>query len=217
VSESNEPLFQFDQVTVVRGGAPILTVVSCQLAAGTTAIVGPSGAGKSSLLRLLNRLTDPAAGTIRFRGTNVRALDVLQLRRGVALVPQLPALLPGTVEDNLRYPAELAQRRVDMPAVLCRSGLDESFSPREAKRLSVGEQQRVMLARALSQQPSVLLLDEPTSALDPDSRQTVERTIADLRRNSGLSLILVTHDPAQAQRLADRSLRLDRGRVVVAP
>ena len=63
----------------------------------------------------------------------------------------------------------------------------------------------------------MLLLDEPTSALDPDSRQTVERTIADLRRNSGLSLILVTHDPAQAQRLADRSLRLDRGRVVVAP
>lgn len=72
-----------------------------------------------------------------------------------------------------------------------------------------------MLARALSQQPTVLLLDEPTSALDPDSRETVERTISDLRRDSGLSLIVVTHDAAQAERLADRSLRLDRGRVVV--
>lgn len=216
VSESNEPLFQFDQVAIERGEARILTAVSCQIAPGATAIVGPSGAGKSSLLRLLNRLADPAAGTIRFRGTDLRAVDVLQLRRDVALVAQLPALLPGTVEDNLRYAAELAQRPVDAPAVLRRSGLDESFSQREAARLSVGEQQRVMLARALAQQPSVLLLDEPTSALDPDSRETVEQTISALRRDTGLSLILVTHDAAQAQRLAARSLRLDRGRVVAS-
>jgi len=213
--ECADPLFQLDQVAVERGRARILTDVSCEIARGATAIVGPSGAGKSSLLRLLNRLGDPAEGTIRFRGSDVRTLDVLWLRRDVALVPQLPALLAGTVEDNLRYAAELARRRVDAPDVLRRSGLDESFSQREATRLSVGEQQRVMLARALSQQPSVLLLDEPTSALDPDSRETVERTISELRRDSGLSLILVTHDAAQAERLADRSLRLDGGRVLV--
>jgi len=211
---SGEPLFQLDQVAVARGGARILTAVSCQIAEAATAIVGPSGAGKSSLLRLLNRLADPAEGTVRFRGTDVRAHDVLQLRRDVALVSQLPALLDGTVEDNLRYAAELARRRVDAPDILRRSGLDESFSQREATRLSVGEQQRVMLARALAQQPTVLLLDEPTSALDPDSRETVERTISDLRRDSGLSLILVTHDAAQAERLADRSLRLEGGRVM---
>jgi len=213
--ECADPLFQLDQVAVERGRARILTDVSCEIARGATAIVGPSGAGKSSLLRLLNRLGNPAEGTIRFRGSDVRTLDVLWLRRDVALVPQLPALLAGTVEDNLRYAAELARRRVDAPDVLRRSGLDESFSQREATRLSVGEQQRVMLARALSQQPSVLLLDEPTSALDPDSRETVERTISGLRRDSGLSLILVTHDAAQAERLADRSLRLDGGRVLV--
>jgi putative ABC transport system ATP-binding protein len=115
-------------------------------------------------------------------------------------VPQLPALLAGTLEDNLCYAAGLAQLQVDAPAILQGSGLDESFSQREARRLSVGKQQRVMLARALAQQPSVLMLDEPTSALDPGSRETVEQTISGLRRDTGLSLILVTHDPAQAQR-----------------
>jgi putative ABC transport system ATP-binding protein len=207
-------LFALDNVYAARGREAVLTGTSCEIVTGATAIIGPSGAGKSTLLRLLNRLADPQAGTILLRGCDIRTLDVLALRRDVALVPQLPALLPGSVEDNLQYAATLARRPLDTPSVLQRSGLDVSFAARDAARLSVGEQQRVMLARALSQELSVLLLDEPTSALDAAAREIVEQTLLRLRDQDGLSLILVTHDPSQAVRLAQRTLRLDGGRLL---
>jgi putative ABC transport system ATP-binding protein len=200
-------LFSLRDVSVDRGGRPVLRNLSLDLAEGATAVVGPSGCGKSTLLRLLNRLADPDAGAVRFRGRDVRSLDPLALRRDVALVPQLPALLPGTVADNLRFAARLAETEID-GEVLVRVGLDDSFADRAATRLSVGEQQRAMLARALVQRPSVLLLDEPTSALDPAARDAVEATLRRLRAELGLSTVLVTHDPAQAERLADGAVRL---------
>ncbi|HEY3019243.1 MAG TPA: ATP-binding cassette domain-containing protein [Solirubrobacteraceae bacterium] len=200
-------LFSLRDVSVDRGGRPVLRNLSLDLAEGATAVVGPSGCGKSTLLRLLNRLADPDAGAVRFRGRDVRSLDPLALRRDVALVPQLPALLPGTVADNLRFAARLAETEIDGD-VLVRVGLDDSFADRAATRLSVGEQQRAMLARALVQRPSVLLLDEPTSALDPAARDAVEATLRRLRAELGLSTVLVTHDPAQAERLADGAVRL---------
>ena len=137
---------------------------------GATAVLGPSGAGKSTLLRLLNRLADPDSGTVRFRGDDVRELDPLELRRRACLVPQLPAPVPGDVEHNVCFGAALAGREVDPGGPLEAAGLDSSYAEREASRLSVGEQQRVMLARALALEPEVLLLDEPTSALDEGAR-----------------------------------------------
>jgi putative ABC transport system ATP-binding protein len=200
-------LFSLHDVCVARGGRPVLRSLSLELPEGATAIVGPSGAGKSTLLRLLNRLADPDAGDVAFRGDDVRSLDPLALRREVALVPQLPALLPGTVADNLRFAARLAGREID-GEVLALAGLDPSYADRAATRLSVGEQQRAMLARALVQRPSVLLLDEPTSALDSAARDAVEATLRRLRDELGLSTVLVTHDAAQAERLADRTVSL---------
>jgi len=206
-------LFELRDVSLIRGGRPVLDSVSAEIHGGATAIVGPSGSGKSTLLRLLNRLADPDSGTISYLDRPLAEYDPLALRRQVSLVPQLPSLLEGTVESNLVYAARLAGKELDAARCLGLAGLDAGFGERDVSKLSVGEQQRAMLARALSQQPQVLLLDEPTSALDHSARDAIEATLADLRRELEISLILVSHDPEQARRLADRALRLKSGRV----
>ena len=188
----------------------MLRDVTLSIPAGSTAVLGPSGSGKSTLLRLLNRLADPDAGTVRFHGTDVRELDPLELRRRVGLVPQLPAPVPGTVADNVRVGPRLHGVDVDPLPPVCLAGLDESFLERDASRLSVGEQQRVMLARALALEPEVLLLDEPTASLDAAATTAVEDALTTL---PDISLVLVTHDPAQAGRLAEHTVRLRTGRV----
>jgi putative ABC transport system ATP-binding protein len=147
---------------------------------------------------------------VRFRGTDVRELDPLALRRRVGLVPQLPSPVPGTVADNVKLGPRLEGRDVDPGPSLRLAGLDPSFAERDAARLSVGEQQRVMLARALALEPEVLLLDEPTAALDEDAKAAVEAALTGL---PGISLVVVTHEPAQAERLASRVIRLEGGRV----
>ena len=207
-------LFELDSVSLSRAGNQVLRGLSASIPAGATCLAGPSGSGKSTVLRLLNRLADPNSGTVRYRGEDVCARDPLELRREVGLVPQLPALLAGTVEDNIRFAADCAGREPDVARLLDLAGLDASFAGRDTKRLSVGEQQRAMLARALALQPSVLLLDEPTSALDPDARGAVERTLADLRRRLEISIVLVTHDLAQARRMSEWVVRIEAGRAV---
>jgi UDP-glucose/iron transport system ATP-binding protein len=208
------PLFELDGVTLARGGEQVLRGVSARLPAGASAVVGPSGCGKSTLLRLLNRLADPESGSVSYRGRRLSDYEVLSLRRDVCLVPQLPALLEGTVAGNISFAARLAEREADTDRLLTLAGLDPSFAERDAARLSVGEQQRVMLARSLALEPSVLLLDEPTSALDEAARDSVEATLLDLRARLGLSLVVVTHDREQADRLADSVVSLERGCVV---
>jgi UDP-glucose/iron transport system ATP-binding protein len=207
-------LFELDGVRLTRGGKEVLRDLTARIEVGASAVAGPSGCGKSSLLRVLNRLSEPDAGSVSYRDRPVDEYPVLELRRKVSLVPQLPALLEGTVEDNIAYAAGLAGRQPQAAETLDLVGLDGSFAGRDASRLSVGEQQRVMLARALAQNPSVLLLDEPTSALDEAARDSVEATLLDLRRRLDISLVLVTHDLAQAERLADNVLRLDHGRAI---
>jgi putative ABC transport system ATP-binding protein len=212
----NGPLFELDEVTLSRGGKQVLRGVSAHLPEGASALVGPSGCGKSTLLRLLNRLADPDSGTIGYRGRAVGEYEVLGLRREVSLVPQLPALLEGTVAENIAFAARLAGREPETDRMLDLAGLDSSFAARDAAKLSVGEQQRVMLARTLTLEPSVLLLDEPTSALDEAARDAVEQTLLDLRTRLGISFVLVTHDLEQAERMADSAVRLDQGCIVDA-
>jgi putative ABC transport system ATP-binding protein len=207
-------LFELREVGLDRGGKTVLDSLSAGIPEGATAIVGPSGAGKSTLLRLLNRLADPDRGEIDYRGRPLRGYEPLALRREVALVPQLPALLEGTVESNLRYAAGLAGEELDADRTLGLAGLDLSFAERDVAKLSVGEQQRAMLARALAQRPRVLLLDEPTSALDHAARDKIEAALAELRRELEISIVLVSHDPEQARRLSDWVLQLEGGRLV---
>ena len=208
-------MFALDGVTAQRGDRVVLRDVDVEIGAGATAIVGPSGAGKSTLLRLLNRLADPVAGVVRFGGRDVRELDVLALRRDAVLVPQIPAPLPGTVHANVEYGPSICDRSPpDVERCLELAGLDGSYAPRDAARLSVGEQQRLMLARALALEPEALLLDEPTAALDEEARDGVEQTLQELHDRTGVSCVLVTHDRGQARRLATETIELRDGRVV---
>jgi putative ABC transport system ATP-binding protein len=209
-------LFELEHVTLTRAGKVVLHELSAQIPHGASCVAGPSGSGKSTLLRLLNRLVDPDEGVVRYRGRDVREYDPLALRREVCLVPQLPAPLEGTVAENVLYGVRLVGGDADVPRLLELSGLDPSFVDRDASQLSVGEQQRVMLARALALEPAVLLLDEPTSALDEVAREAVERTLAHLREELDLSYVLVTHDLDQAARLADWVLRLALGGKVIS-
>jgi putative ABC transport system ATP-binding protein len=208
-------LFELDRVTLTRAGKPVLRDLSARLPEGASCLAGPSGSGKSTVLRVLNRLADPESGTVRYRGEDVRARDVLELRREVCLVPQLPALLPGTVADNVRQASRLGHLDPDVPTLLDLAGLDASYADRDAALLSVGEQQRAMLARALALEPRVLLLDEPTSALDEAARGAVEATLRHLRERVEVSTVLVTHDLGQARRMADWVVRMEAGRAVV--
>jgi putative ABC transport system ATP-binding protein len=208
-------LFRLEDVTLRRGGAVVLDGVSAGFPVGASCIWGPSGAGKSSLLRLLNRLADPSSGRVLFRGVDVRALDPLELRRRAVLVPQTPAPIPGTVAENVVYGPALLRRSADVERLLEHVALPAAYRERDASRLSVGEQQRLMLARALALEPEALLLDEPTSALDGTARETVELTLAHLRDDLGVTLVVVTHSLGQARRLADGVVEIEAGRVLV--
>jgi putative ABC transport system ATP-binding protein len=206
-------LFELENVSYARAGKLVLRDLDARLPVGASSIVGPSGSGKSTLLRLLNRLADPDEGTVIYEGKDVRERDPLELRREVSLVPQLPALIDGTVHDNVAYGPRLAGHSFDARRSLELAGLDPAFEDRDAAKLSVGEQQRVMLARALALDPRVLLLDEPTSALDQAARAAVEGTLRGLRARTSISIVVVTHDMAQARRLSDFVVRIEGGRV----
>jgi ABC-type sulfate/molybdate transport systems ATPase subunit len=117
------------------------------------------------------------------------------------------------VADNVRYGPSLFEREADVNSCLGRAGLARTYADRDAGELSVGEQQRVMLARALALEPEVLLLDEPTSALDEVARDGVERTLIELAQ-AGVAMVLVTHDRGQAVRVASEVLELREGHVV---
>lgn len=179
------------------GGRSIVAGFSARIPAdGLTAMVGPSGAGKTTLLRLLNRLDDPDGGEVLFDGRDVRTYDVIALRKRVQFVGQVPVTFPGTVADNLGPGGDVA-------ALLGRVGLDPRLAERAADRLSVGEAQRMCLARALALNPECLLLDEPTSALDEGSKGGIEALVRSLA-DDGLTVVMVTHDRRQAEELADR-------------
>lgn len=207
-------LFDLEDVTYSRGGKVVLRDVRARLPVGASSLLGPSGSGKSTLLRLLNRLADPDSGRVVYEGRDVREYDPLALRREVSLVPQLPALIEGSVHDNVAYGPRLAGRSFNARSCLELAGLDPAYEDRDASKLSVGEQQRVMLARALALEPRVLLLDEPTSALDQTARDAVEGTLRRLRARTAISLVVVTHDIAQATRLAEYVVRIESGKVI---
>jgi putative ABC transport system ATP-binding protein len=205
--------FDLEHVTRQVDETVVLDDVSVALPdAGVTAIVGKSGSGKSSLLRLLNRLSVPTRGTVKFRGTDVATIDPRVLRRQVAMIFQRPTLLGEVAVDDLRIAdpsiddaaAARLFERVHLPAVI----LD-----RATDALSGGEAQRLCIARALATEPQVLLADEATSSLDFEAGCGIERLARELA-DAGTPVIWVTHDRDQVRRTADHVVVIDAGRVI---
>ena len=210
---------RLDDVSIYYGAKRAVNSVSMSIHQGEVlALIGPSGCGKTSLLRTLNRLTEltPSAarsGTVLLDGQDVHALQDTALRSRVAMVFQQPNPFPMSIFDNvafaLREQSRKRPRRRELePMVidaLRRAGLYEEVRDdldRPALRLSGGQQQRLCIARAIAPRPEVLLMDEPCSALDPISTAVIEELIGELRRE--LAVVIVTHNLAQAQRVADK-------------
>jgi ABC-type methionine transport system ATPase subunit len=197
------------------GYAGILKDVDAGMPDGEiTAVVGPSGAGKSTLLRAINRLIEPSSGEIYLDGEPTSVLDPLELRRRVGMVFQIPALFGSSVEEAVLYGARLSGRDADSKQLLDMVGLEASLAERDPRALSVGQQQRVSVARALALEPEALLLDEPTSALDEAARRRIEELVRDLNVTLGLTMVFVSHDLSQVERVADRVVLMADGRSV---
>jgi len=180
------------------------------------AITGPSGAGKSSLIRLINRLDEPTGGTVFLGGEDYRRLAPSLLRQTVGMVMQSANLFAGSVAYNVSYgPAQRRQSLTEseVERLLAKVGLP-GYGSHDVSTLSGGEAQRVSFARTLANGPRVLLLDEPTSALDEESSQAIEALVRKVSEEDGVTCLIVTHNPAQALRLAKRTMFMRGGKLV---
>jgi len=216
-------------LSVYYGLHPALKDVSVDIPARQiTAIIGPSGCGKTTLLKSLNRLVDAVEGVrvegeVLVDGEDIYGprVEVTQIRKKMGLLSQKPQVLPMSIYDNVAYGPRIhgLRSRTELDRTvehyLRVSGLWEEVSGRlhqPASELSVGQQQRLCLARGLAVEPEIILGDEPTSALDPQSSQNVERRLMELKKD--YTVVTVTHILRQARRIADYLVFLFLGELV---
>jgi putative ABC transport system ATP-binding protein len=205
-----------ENLTFTIDGERLIRGIDLAVATGETlTIIGPSGAGKSTFLRLLCRLNEPTEGTVYFDGADYRTIDPTALRTRIGLVPQSPALREGTVRENVTIAPRLRDESVEPGRVETLLGRVDlaGYADRPVADLSGGEAQRVAIARTLMIDPEVLLFDEPTASLDPDAQAEIEGLLTDLLTTSDRTVLLVTHDQGQADRIADRVVRFVNGRI----
>lgn len=204
-------------------GPPVFSDVTLTFGTGEFFLVrGPSGTGKSSLLRLLNRLEEPAGGRLFFKGVPYADLPAPELRRQVLYIQQTPVVVDGSVKDNLLLPFTLKNNRdlIRPDNQKLRDRLD-AFSmsnvtlTHPARSLSVGQQQRLCLIRGLLLSPAVILLDEPTSALDDESSRIVETMAEALCLDDGKTIVMVSHRTFRPHRVVPRIIDVRDGRFTV--
>lgn len=201
-----------------KDGALILKGINAKILDGEfITIMGPSGAGKSTLLSLLNRMIEPDQGVIKLKGQKYQELEILTLRKRIGMVFQLPVMVKGSVADNISLGPKLHKETLtikDIEQLLELVGLPKTMINQDAKTLSGGEKQKLSLARTLANNPDMLLLDEVTSSLDPDSALEIEELIRGINKQSGKTILWVTHNIEQARRLGEYSWVLGEGKLV---
>jgi ABC-type methionine transport system ATPase subunit len=211
------PTLETRNLSRTVSGKVLVDGISVRIPPGEVlAVVGPSGAGKSSLLRLLNRLDEPTAGTVLLNGEDYREIAPRELRRRVGMVMQTAHLFPGTAAANIAFgPRQRGETLTaeQIAALLDRVGLP-GYQDRDVSNLSGGEAQRVSVARTLANAPEGLLLDEPTSALDEASARGIEELLLSIIQERRMTCVIVTHNRPQAARIAGRTMVLEAGRLV---
>lgn len=213
-------MFALTGIRKAFGDAVVLDGIDLAIEPRTTvALIGPSGCGKSTLLRLMNGLLTPDAGTVRFDGTEMAGAALTPSRRRIGYVVQEGGLFAHlTARQNvtllgrrLGWDSQRAGDRATQLAELAQ--LDRSLLDRYPHELSGGQRQRVALMRALANDPEALLLDEPLGALDPMVRADLQDELKALFKRLDKTVVLVTHDLAEARYLADRVVLLHDGRI----
>ncbi len=216
-ADDREVILRTEGLGFAVDGKAIVENVSLVIArAEILCVLGPSGSGKSSFLRLLNRLSETTSGTAFLEGQDYREIPPRELRRRMGMITQQAFLFPGSVAENVRFgPRQHGEDLSDAAVEEClRSVGLGGYGPRAVSNLSGGEAQRVSVARALANQPIVLLADEPTSALDEQAKSGIEVLLRQIVKQRQLTCVLVTHDVAQARRMADRVALFAAGHVV---
>jgi len=225
VSDLKPPILKLENICKDKdqGGkrTAVLKNISLVLGEGQLSVfVGPSGGGKSTLLRMLNRLEEPSSGRILLHGKELTSMAPVALRREVSMVMQKTVMFEGSVLENLQKPFVLRKEQVPeadsslLKQTLEQCSLDCSLLSRNAQSLSIGQQQRVSLARSMITVPKILLLDEPTSALDRPTGDLLAKTLLNICRDNGLTVIMATHDLRLAEQIADQLFFIEEGKLV---
>ena len=182
-------------------------------------IIGSSGCGKTTILKMVNGLVRPVSGEILIDGRSIREMDLTALRRNIGYAIQGSVLFPHmTVEKNIAYVPNLINKKDKAKAAQAVEkwmrivGLDEELKTRYPSEISGGQQQRVGIARALAASPEILLMDEPFGAVDEITRSSLQDEIAHIHRETGITILFVTHDIDEALRLGTRVLVMNAGR-----
>lgn len=222
----NGPLLQASHLSFAYSAAPVVADVSLSLARGEiSALIGANGSGKSTLIRLLAGLLEPASGTVMFDGSPLRDLGARERAKRIAYVPQssstvfpftaLEVVLTGRSPYSGRFRFE--SLRDEQIALAALETLDAAhLAARHITELSGGEHQLVTVARALAQEPDVMLLDEPASALDLKHRTQLARALKRLRDERGIAVLMVTHDLMLLDASVDLLFAMKSGRVVAS-
>ena len=214
-------LIEFQHVDFAYGDNLVIQDFSLTVEQGEClAIIGTSGCGKTTILRMVNGLLLPTGGAVLVQGQNTKESNLTQVRRKIGYSIQGSVLFPHmTVEKNIAYVPSLSSRpqkkliHQNVSKLLDIVGLDESFRRRYPSELSGGQQQRVGLARALAANPEILLMDESFSAVDEITRRQLQQEFIRIRQQTGITVMLVTHDINEALLLGTRVLVMDGGKI----